>query len=206
MANAAALDLGDAAGPQLGGLLSQRRRRAGARAVPGPSGLHPHSVRHRAFAAQRPRRCRSSASRMSTPFPATSPATPLRRASWWCRSFGTAKLIAVLDLDSPTPARFTEEDEAGCVAFVRAARAKLLLAQLLQPLVVERAGDEHHRAGQLARVIPGEVRDEGARIAARRGAEDQRRHLLALADIIRGRPSPARRCGSRSRASRRIRP
>ena len=27
-----------------------------------------------------------------------------------------AKLIAVLDLDSPSPARFTEEDEAGCVA------------------------------------------------------------------------------------------
>ena len=26
------------------------------------------------------------------------------------------KLIAVLDLDSPTPARFTEEDEAGCRA------------------------------------------------------------------------------------------
>ena len=26
------------------------------------------------------------------------------------------KLIAVLDLDSPSPARFTEEDEAGCVA------------------------------------------------------------------------------------------
>ncbi len=26
------------------------------------------------------------------------------------------KLIAVLDLDSPTPARFTEEDEAGCLA------------------------------------------------------------------------------------------
>ena len=26
------------------------------------------------------------------------------------------QLIAVLDLDSPTPARFTEEDEAGCVA------------------------------------------------------------------------------------------
>lgn len=26
------------------------------------------------------------------------------------------KLLAVLDLDSPTPARFTEEDEAGCVA------------------------------------------------------------------------------------------
>ena len=26
------------------------------------------------------------------------------------------KLIAVLDLDSPTPARFTAEDEAGCVA------------------------------------------------------------------------------------------
>ena len=27
-----------------------------------------------------------------------------------------SKLIAVLDLDSPTPARFTGEDEAGCVA------------------------------------------------------------------------------------------
>jgi L-methionine (R)-S-oxide reductase len=26
------------------------------------------------------------------------------------------RLIAVLDLDSPTPARFTQEDEAGCVA------------------------------------------------------------------------------------------
>ena len=27
-----------------------------------------------------------------------------------------AELVAVLDLDSPRPARFTEEDEAGCVA------------------------------------------------------------------------------------------
>ena len=35
------------------------------------------------------------------------------------------KLIAVLDLDSPTPARFTEEDEAGCVA-VCALLAKIL--------------------------------------------------------------------------------
>ena len=35
------------------------------------------------------------------------------------------KLIAVLDLDSPTPSRFTEEDEAGCVALCG------LLAKLL---------------------------------------------------------------------------
>ncbi len=35
------------------------------------------------------------------------------------------KLIAVLDLDSPTPGRFTEEDEAGCVALCD------LLAKLL---------------------------------------------------------------------------
>ena len=35
------------------------------------------------------------------------------------------KLIAVLDLDSPSPARFTEEDEAGCVA-VCALLAKIL--------------------------------------------------------------------------------
>jgi L-methionine (R)-S-oxide reductase len=34
-------------------------------------------------------------------------------------------LIAVLDLDSPTPGRFTEEDEAGCVALCE------LLARLL---------------------------------------------------------------------------
>ncbi len=27
-----------------------------------------------------------------------------------------SELVAVLDLDSPTPARFTQEDEAGCVA------------------------------------------------------------------------------------------
>lgn len=35
------------------------------------------------------------------------------------------KLISVLDLDSPRPARFTEEDEAGCVAVCR------LLAKIL---------------------------------------------------------------------------
>ena len=35
------------------------------------------------------------------------------------------KLIAVLDLDSPTPARFTQEDEAGCVAMAE------LLAKVL---------------------------------------------------------------------------
>jgi L-methionine (R)-S-oxide reductase len=29
------------------------------------------------------------------------------------------ELIAVLDLDSPTPARFSEEDEAGCVALAQ---------------------------------------------------------------------------------------
>lgn len=35
------------------------------------------------------------------------------------------KLIVVLDLDSPTPARFTREDEAGCVALCK------LLAKVL---------------------------------------------------------------------------
>jgi GAF domain-containing protein len=29
------------------------------------------------------------------------------------------KLVAVLDLDSPTPSRFTEEDESGCVAICK---------------------------------------------------------------------------------------
>jgi len=35
------------------------------------------------------------------------------------------KLIAVLDLDSPTPARFTDDDEAGCLALCE------LLAKIL---------------------------------------------------------------------------
>ena len=45
MANVAALLWESAARPQLGRLLPQCRRRAGARAVPGPAGLHPHPVR-----------------------------------------------------------------------------------------------------------------------------------------------------------------
>ena len=47
-----------------------------------------------------------------------------------------------------------------------------------------RAGDDHHRAGQLARVIPGEVRDKGPGAAARCGTEDQRSHFLALTDEL----------------------
>ena len=39
------VDLGEPARPQLGRLLPQRRRRAGARPVPGPPGVHPHPVR-----------------------------------------------------------------------------------------------------------------------------------------------------------------
>ena len=38
-------DLGNLARPQLGRLLPQCRRRAGARPVPGPPGVHPHPVR-----------------------------------------------------------------------------------------------------------------------------------------------------------------
>ena len=110
------LDLGDAAGPQLGGLLSQCGRRAGAWAVPGPSGLHPHPVR--------PGRVRSG--RGDAAGPARRRRACLPRPHRLRRRFGEragrahrdrdGKLIAVLDLDSPTPARFTEEDEAGCVA------------------------------------------------------------------------------------------
>ena len=41
---------------------------------------------------------------------------PHRSANWWCRSMRDGELVAVLDLDSPTAARFDAEDEAGCVA------------------------------------------------------------------------------------------
>jgi L-methionine (R)-S-oxide reductase len=42
------------------------------------------------------------------------------------------KLVAVLDLDSPTRARFTEEDEAGCVA-IGSLLARVLSASTAHP-------------------------------------------------------------------------
>ena len=49
-----------------------------------------------------------------------------RTARSWCRSSATASCIGVLDLDSPKRARFTEEDEAGCVRLAEIARRKSL--------------------------------------------------------------------------------
>ena len=116
------LALGGAARPQLGRLLPQCRRRAGARAVPGPAGLHPHPVRQGRLRRRRRRRSSRSASTTSTPFPAISPATPPRAPSWSCRSSHDGALLGVLDLDSPSPARFDAEDVEACANWLRCSR------------------------------------------------------------------------------------
>ena len=71
-----------------------------------------------------------------------------------------------------SPARFTEEDEAGCVALVRAAREGAL-AQLLQPLVARAMpGMIITGQGSLPASLPVKLRDQRARdcrSALRRG-------------------------------------
>ena len=108
-------DLGDAARHQLGRLLPQCRRRAGARAVPGPPGLHPHPVRQGRVRRGGGDAARSSGSRTSTPSPATSPATAHRTAKSSCRSSATANCSACSTSTARSMARFDAEDEAGCV-------------------------------------------------------------------------------------------
>ena len=83
-------DLGDLARSQLGRLLPQCRRRAGARVRSRAARRASASRSARASAARPRRRARCSASTTSTPSPATSPATARRTASWSCRSFATA--------------------------------------------------------------------------------------------------------------------
>ncbi len=92
-------------------------------------------------------------------------------------------LLAVLDLDSPKTARFTAEDEAGCVKLAEILRPSAL-TQLLEPLVAKAPRDQHHRARQAARVIAAEVGHQRARVAARRRAQHQCRDLFTLADIF----------------------
>ena len=61
--------------------------------------------------------------------PATSPATPTRARKSWCRWFDAARLLGVLDVDSPRPDRFDEDDARGLEA---------LVAQLLEGSDFER--------------------------------------------------------------------
>ena len=61
--------------------------------------------------------------------PATSPATPTRARKSWCRSFAAGTLLGVLDVDSPRPDRFDQDDARGLEA---------LVAQLLEASDFER--------------------------------------------------------------------
>ena len=96
-------DLGDPARPQLGRLLPQRRRRAGARAVPGPPGLHPHDRSARACAA-RPRKTRQ-VQRVEDvhAFPGHIACDSASNSEIVVPIVRDGELIGVLDLDSPKP-------------------------------------------------------------------------------------------------------
>ena len=69
----------------------------------------------------------------------------------------------------------TRRIEAGCRP-ARRDHGEGDLAQLLQPLVAQRAGDDHHRARQLAGIIAGEMGDQrpGLAATARRRAPARR--------------------------------
>src|SRR5690349_16776860 len=62
----------------------------------------------------------------------------------------------------------------------RQSMGRIGLAQPVDVLVADRAGDDHQRAGQLARMRDREVADQRAGVAVGGGAEDQRRNLGML--------------------------
>ena len=80
------------------------------------------------------------------------------------------ELLGVLDIDSPKPGRFTPEDEAGVVRLGEIL-SRVALAQLFQPLVADRPGDDHHRAGQHAGIRAREIGDQRPRAPAWRGTQ-----------------------------------
>ena len=66
------------------------------------------------------------------------------------------ELLAVLDLDSPNAGAVRCRGRSG-LRTLGEILATRTLAQLLEPLVAERARDDHHRARQLAGVVAGEI-------------------------------------------------
>ena len=116
MANAGRADLGNAARRELGRLLPQRRRRAGARPVSGPSPLHPHQVRRRRL-QKSPRETRE-VQRVEdvNAFPGHIACDSASASGIVVPLVRDGELIGVLDIDSPRTGRVSsEEDEAGCV-------------------------------------------------------------------------------------------
>ena len=183
MANAAALIWESAARRQLGRLLPQCRRRAGARAVPGPPGLHPHPVRQRrvrrgggdaAGAAgrgrprlPRPHRLRQRVEQRD------------RRAD---RS-ATASCSACSTSTARSMARFDAEDEAG----LRQARARSWRERFSSACSsrssLSAPGMIITGHGSLPASLPVKLATSGPGIARRRGAEHQRGDILARADM-----------------------
>ena len=130
---------------------------------------------------RRPGRC--SGSRMSTPSPATSPATALEQRDRGAARSATASCSRVLDIDSPTTCAVRAKRTRRAAVRLAEILARSALAQLLQLLVAQRARDDHHRAGQLAGIVAGKIGDQRPRIAGRRRAEHQRGNVFARADI-----------------------
>ena len=83
--------------------------------VPGPPGVHPHHVRHRACAARRPRRWQVQRVDDVHAFPGHIACDSASNSEIVVPIVRDGELIGVLDIDSPKKARFSEEDEAGCV-------------------------------------------------------------------------------------------
>jgi GAF domain-containing protein len=117
------------------------------RSVPGTARVHPHSVRRG--------RCGAAAERLRVQrvedvhaFPGHIACDAASASELVVPIVAMAKLSAVLDLDSPTPSRFTEEDEAACVALCELL-GQGALAQLFQAFVAETSRDDHHGTGQL---------------------------------------------------------
>ena len=116
MANAAALLWEYLPDLNWAGFYRHGRRRAGARAVPGQGGVHPHPARQ-----GRVRHGGGDAARRSCvddvhAFPGHIACDAASRSELVVPIVREGAVIGVLDLDSPMPARFDAEDVAGCEA------------------------------------------------------------------------------------------
>ena len=116
MANAAGLIWESVARRQLGGLLPQCRRRAGARARSRAGRPASESRSARACAASPPRRRQVQRVEDVHAFPGHIACDAASRSEIVVPLIRDGELLGVLDIDSPNVARFDAEDEAGVVA------------------------------------------------------------------------------------------
>ena len=92
------------------------------------------------------------------------------------------ELIGVLDIDSPKRARSPRRMKPECELGEILSRGSL--AQLLQPLVAERARDQHHRAGQRPASLPQKFATSGPGLPLGAAPSTSAATSVAFADII----------------------